>query len=279
MLQKLEKMDRRIIYLVVFLSLAIPLIWPIGLPISVGPETASLYKFIDSLPARTPVVISFDTSPGGYGELSSGAIALLNHLAKKDLRCIGMGFFDTGPSLMQSALANSLYKGKTYGTDYVNLGYVSGGENAISAVAKDIIAKFPKDFTGKSTSGIPVMQGITTMKDVSLIVTVSSGTPGVAEWIRQVGDPMKVPMATVLVAVNIPNMTPYLNAKQLYGMIPSMKGAAGYEALIGMKALGTSGMDAQSISHLAILFFVILGNVISYASRNKPGSAKGGGRQ
>jgi hypothetical protein len=279
MLQKLEKMDRRIIYLVVFLSLAIPLIWPIGLPISVGPETTALYKFIDSLPARTPVVVSFDTSPGGYGELSSGAIALLNHMAKKDLRCIGMGFFDTGPSLLQGALAGSLYKDKIYGTDYVNLGYLAGGENGISAVAKDVPGKFPKDFTGKTTAGMPALQGIATMKDIALIVTVSSGTPGVAEWIRQVGDPMKVPMATVLVAVNVPNMTPYMNAKQLYGMIPSMKGAAGYEALIGMKALGTAGMDAQSISHLAILFFVILGNVIFYGTRNKAGAAKGGGQQ
>jgi hypothetical protein len=279
MLEKLEKMDRRLIYLVVFLSLTIPLIWPIGLPVSVGSETRSLYELIDGLPARTPVIVSFDCSPGGYGELSSGAMALLNHMAKKDLRCIGMGFFDTGPSLLEGALASSLYKGKTYGTDYVNLGYLAGGENGISAMAKNILGSFPKDFRGASTAGLPVLQGITGVKDMALVVTVSSGTPGVAEWIRQVGDPLKVPMATVLVAVNIPNMTPYLQAKQLRGMIPSMKGGAGYEALIGMKALGTAGMDAQSISHLAILFFVILGNVIYFAGRNKPAAAKGGGRQ
>ena len=33
-----------------------------------------------------------DTSPGGYGELSSGAVALLNHLASRNIRVIGMGF-------------------------------------------------------------------------------------------------------------------------------------------------------------------------------------------
>lgn len=279
MLRKLEKMDRRIIYLVVFLSLAIPLIWPIGLPVTVGPETKALYQLVDSFPPGTPVVVSFDTSPGGYGELSSGAIALLNHMAKKNLRCIGMGFFDTGPSLLETALKGSLYKNKTYGTDYVNLGYLAGGENGISAMAKKVPESYPKDFRGQATAGMPVLKGIATMKDVALIVTVSSGTPGVPEWIRQVGDPMKVPMATVLVAVNVPNMTPYVQAKQLAGMIPSMKGAAGYEALIGMKALGTAGMDAQSISHLAILLFVILGNVIYFSNKGKPAAGKGGGQR
>jgi len=278
MLGKLQNLDRRVIYLTVFLSLAIPLVWPIGLPVSIGPETEALYEIIDALPARSPIIVSFDTSPGGYGELSSGAIALLNHMAKKDLRLIGMGFFDAGPNLFESAVASSLYRNKQYGEDWVNLGYLSGGENAISAVGKNITGSFPKDYRGNQTETLPVMEGIKTAQDVSLIITVSSGTPGVAEWVRQVGDPMKVPIGTVIVAVNVPNMTPYLQANQLRGMIPSMKGAAGYEALIGMKGRGTAGMDAQSISHLAILMFVLLGNVVHYTQKSREKRAKGGAK-
>ena len=40
-----------------------------------------------------------------------------------------------------------------------------------------------------------------------MIISISSGTPGVPEWIRQVGDPLGIPIATVIVAVNVPNMT------------------------------------------------------------------------
>lgn len=278
MLDKLENLDRRVIYLAVLLSLTIPLIWPIGLPVSIGPETRALYDLVNSLPARTPVIVSFDTSPGGYGELSSGAIALLNHMAKKDLRLIGMAFFDAGPNLLESAVSASLYREKQYGKDWVNLGYLSGGENAISSVAKNIPGSFPKDYRGNKTDSLPVMEGIKTAKDVGLVVTVSSGTPGVAEWVRQVGDPMKVKIGTVVVAVNIPNMAPYLQSKQLSGMIPSMKGAAGYELLLGIKGRGVAGMDAQSMSHLAILLFVILGNIVFYTRKGKDRAAKGGGR-
>ncbi|HHY76031.1 MAG TPA: hypothetical protein GX500_04495 [Firmicutes bacterium] len=274
MLAKLQSLDRRIIYLVVFLSLAVPLLRPIGLPVSIAEETRALHDFIDALPPGTPVVVSFDTSPGGYGELASGAIAILNHMASKDLRAIGMGFFDTGPSLLESAFAASLYAEKEYGVDYVNLGYLAGGENAIASMAKDLLGSFPKDFRGNDTKSLKVMEGITSITDVALVVTVASGTPGIPEWIRQVGDPLKVPLATVVVAVNVPNMTPYLQSGQLCGLIPSMKGAAGYEALISMKGLGTAGMDAQSMSHLAILFFVVLGNVVHYIGK-KTGKAGG----
>ena len=278
MLQKLVHLDRRIIYAVVFLSLSVPLIWPIGMQVSVDPTTRALYNLIDSLPAGSKVMVSMDTSPGGYGELASGAAAVLNHMAQKGLRILAVGFFDTGPSLMETAFGGSAYKNKVYGMDYVNLGYLAGGENAISSMAKNIPGSFPKDYRGNDTAGMPIMAGVKTCKDVALVITISSGTPGVPEWIRQVGDPMKVPIATVLVAVNIPNMTPYLQAKQLVGMIPSMKGAAGYEALMGVKGLGTAGMDAQSVSHLAILAFVVLGNVVYFLNKKNEKPAKGGAR-
>lgn len=277
MLAKLAKMDRRVIYVIVLLSLSIPLIRPIGMKVSVGQETRQLYDLVEALPAGSRVIVSMDTSPGGYGELASGTTALLNHLAKKDIKVIGMGFFDTGPSLLETAFGGSAYKEKVYGQDYVNLGYLAGNETAIAAVARDIPGKFPRDYRGKSTADMPIMQGVKSAKDVALIVTISSGTPGVPEWIRQVGDPMKVPISTVLVAVNVPNMTPYIQAGQLKGMIPSMKGAAGYEQLMGVKGAGAAGMDAQSVSHLAILGFVVLGNVVYFAQK-KSGAARGGVR-
>jgi len=274
--EKLAHMDRRVIYAVVFLSLSIPLIWPIGLGVTVGPETQKLYDTVESLPAGSAVIVSMDTSPGGYGELASGATALLNHLARKEIRVIGMGFFDTGPSLLETALGGSDYKNKEYGVDYVNLGYLAGNETAIAKMAKDIPGSFPRDYRGNLTSDLPAMEGISSAQDVALVITIASGTPGVPEWIRQVGDPMGVPIATAIVAVNVPNMTPYVQSGQITGMIPSMKGAAGYESLMGISGLGIRGMDAQSISHITILGLVILGNIVYLGTKNS--ITEGGGR-
>lgn len=87
---------------------------------------------------------------------------------------------------------------------------------------------------------------------------------------------MGVPIATAIVAVNVPNMTPYVQSGQITGMIPSMKGAAGYESLMGISGLGIRGMDAQSISHITILGLVILGNIVYLGTKNS--ITEGGGR-
>jgi len=275
--EKLVNVDRRVIYGVVFLSLSIPLIWPIGFEVAVGPETKQLYDMVNNLPEGSAVIVSMDTSPGGYGELSSGAVALLNHLASRNIRVIGMGFFDTGPSLLETAFGASDFRDKEYGVDYVNLGYLAGGETAMARVARDIVGSFPRDYRGNEVSELPVMEGITSCQDIEMIISISSGTPGVPEWIRQVGDPLGIPIATVIVAVNVPNMTPYLQAGQIIGMIPSMKGAAGYESLMGTAGLGTRGMDAQSIAHLTILALVIVGNLVYLGTKDSK-TSKGGAR-
>lgn len=112
MLNELARMDRRVVYAVVFPSLSIPLIWPIGMEVSVEPPTQALYDLIDGRPNGSKVMVSMDTSPGGYGDLSSGAAAVLNPMAGKDLKIVAIGLFDTGPSLMEAAFGGSAYKSK-----------------------------------------------------------------------------------------------------------------------------------------------------------------------
>lgn len=275
-LQKLSRIDSRLLYGVLLVSMVVPLIKPLGLPLTVAPETKRMYDLIESLPPRSAVVISMDCSPGGFNELSPGTIAILNHMAKKDLRVIGIAFWETGPSLLETCFAASLFRHKEYGRDYVNLGYVAGGENAIAAVAKDILGLFPRDFRGNPTAGMAVLQDIKTLSDARLVITVAVGNPGVPEWIRQVGDPLRIPIATVVIAGLVADYVPYIQSKQLVGMLPGLKGAAGYESLIGMPGKGTSGIDAQSIAHLVIIFLVVLGNALHFIELKRTRAGKGG---
>jgi hypothetical protein len=268
--------DRRIIYLLLFLCLSIPLIRPIGLPLTVGKDTTAVHDYIDKLPAGSRIVISMDTSPGGWGEVMPGALALVNHLVEKGCKIFVMGYFDAGPSLFEAAVSSTALGKKTYGVDWVNLGYRAGGENGISAFAGDVIKTFPKDFRGNDTTKLEIMKDVKTAKDFALIITVSSGTPGTAEWVRQVRDPMGVPLASMVVAVNVPGLAPYVQSKQVLGLVAGLRGAAEYEQLRKSPGLGSAGMDAQSISHLLVLILVVLGNVGYLVSgRSKP---KKGGR-
>ena len=53
------------------------------------------------------------------------------------------------------------------------------------------------------------------------------------------------------------------------GLIGGLKAAAEYEELIGRVAMASRGMDSQSLIHLAIIGFVLVGNVGYFAMRRR----------
>ncbi len=57
-----------------------------------------------------------------------------------------------------------------------------------------------------------------------------------------------------------------------------LAGAAEYEMIVDRRARATKGMEAQSIAHLLIIIFIILGNIgfLVERSRRRRG-ARGGG--
>jgi len=52
-----------------------------------------------------------------------------------------------------------------------------------------------------------------------------------------------------------------LKTGQIVGIIPGLKGAAEYEKLIDQPGEAVRGMNIQSIVHLLIVIFVLIGNV------------------
>jgi hypothetical protein len=53
---RLENIDSRIIYSLVFIVLAIPIIQPVGLPLKISPLTQEAYDIIDTMPPGSKVL-------------------------------------------------------------------------------------------------------------------------------------------------------------------------------------------------------------------------------
>jgi hypothetical protein len=62
---------------------------------------------------------------------------------------------------------------------------------------------------------------------------------------------------------------PFLQTKQLIGLIGGLRGAAEYETQVDKPAKATQWMSIQSIVHLTIIVLVILGNVAYFVSRRR----------
>jgi hypothetical protein len=114
-----------------------------------------------------------------------------------------------------------------------------------------------------------MMEGVYKFEDFDFLFSASAGYPGTIEWVQYAADPTNVPMSTGTTSIQVNEVMPYVSSGQVNGILGGMPGAAEYEALIGVPGVGTSGMDAQSIAHLVIVLFIVLGNIGYFIERNR----------
>jgi hypothetical protein len=282
--EKLDKVDRRVIYILMALSVLIPLVLKLDFPIPVGNgPSMALYDFIDQLPEGSTVIVSFDYDPSTKAELQPMAVALSRHLFSRHIRIIGMALWPQGVSLGQqamSAVGDSI--GAEQYSDWVMLGYTVGGGVSVLRMGSSIQAVYPQDRDGVPYDSIPLLQGIRKLGDVAMVVALSAGDPGIHAWVMMAGDTYGVPIGGGCTAVSAPEFYTYLGTGQLLGLLGGLRGAADYETILRQRipgapgGLATPGMAAQSISHLVIMGFIVIGNVAFFAGRRR--SRKGGAK-
>ncbi len=260
--KRLEALDRRIIFVLIFLAVVLPLLFPIGFKIKVSEPVQGFYDAVEELAPGSLVLVSSEYDPSTMPEVYPMNLALARHCFARDLRIIGMGLWPQGIPLNQACMEEAAEQyGKEYGVDYINLGYKVGGIVVISAAAENIPATFPQDYAGRPIEEFEIMEGIKNFDNIDLIVSLSAGDPGTRQWIMIAQGRYGKKVASGVTAVSAPSFYPYLNSGQLVGLIGGMKGAAEYETLIKQSGLGTQGMDAQSIAHGVVIFFIILANI------------------
>ncbi|OGC76737.1 MAG: hypothetical protein A2Z27_03035 [candidate division Zixibacteria bacterium RBG_16_50_21] len=274
LLETINSLDRRYIFLFIGLAVSLPLFFPIGIKFTVTHPVQGFYDTIEKVPNDSKILMSCDYDPGSAPELYPMTISALEQMFKKDLKVIITCLWPAGPPLVEKALAHvAAQYNKQPGIDYVNLGFKEGREVVMVSMGASIPNTFPTDYHGKPVSRIPIMQGITNFKDVAMIVNISAGYPGTKEWVQQVQSRYQIDLVTGCTAVSAPEFYPYYQTGQLKGLLGGMKGAAEYEKLVGIKGLGTRGMDAQSISHLTVFLFILIGNLAYFALRFVKGKA------
>ncbi|MFH1312041.1 MAG: hypothetical protein ABIJ00_02335 [Candidatus Eisenbacteria bacterium] len=269
---RLSGIDRRVLFLIILICVVIPLLAGARTKMSITPPVRGLYDAIEGLEPGSYVWLAADYDPGSMPELYPMNISLVEHLFSKDIKVICAALWPPGPPLAQRVFDEMAAKyGKTYGVDYVNLGFKEGREAVMVSVAEDMRTAFPEDFAGTAWDSIPMLEGIRNLTDLEMIVCVSAGYPGIKEWIQQVSTRYDITTGGGVTAVTGPEMYPYIQSGQLVGLLAGMKGAAEYEQLVGKPGLGLSGMVAQSYVHLMVVVFIIFANIIYFVEKRRAG--------
>jgi hypothetical protein len=270
-LAALGRMDRRIVFLFIFLSVALPLLRPVGLPIVVSKEVRSTFEAVESLPEGSVVYLAADFDPGSMPELYPMLETAMRHMFRRNLKVVAGSLWPAAPPLVEKAW-REIGEGefhKTYGVDFVNLGFKEGREVVMVSLGKSIRETYPTDYRGTPVDSLPIMQGVENFEDIGLIFNVSAGYPGTKEWVQQVQSRFDVKLAAGVTAVSAPEYYPYVQAGQLVGLLGGLAGAAEYEKLVGHAGSATRGMDAQSLGHLVIILFIVLGNLVHFVGRRE----------
>lgn len=280
---RITTIDRRIIYGLLTVLVILPFFVRVSIPQKIMPQTQRLFDFIESIPPDGPaVMISFDYSPQTQPECHPMAKALLKHCFARDIPVIGLSFDPEAPGLAVDALvsveeeidrrATRAEDSLVYGRDYVYLGWKSGRIAAQLDMGEAINGVYPRDYFGNAVDTLPLMARVTNYKNIAIVVIIAAADYPI-DWIRYPQTRYGVKVAAGLTAVMAPQYYPFVQTGQVSGLMAGMKGAAEYEKLVldhGYAAtLGSAetGMNSQSMIHLLIMFFIVLGNIGYFFAR------------
>jgi hypothetical protein len=217
------------------------------------------------------------------------AIALLRHafatgrrVGLLTLQVYGLGL---GEDALRQVAAEFNEKATTHedsvisGEDYVFWGWSTPIVTVLLGMGEKITNVFPVDYYGVATESLPITPRIKNYNDIGIVVTIA-GSAVPASWVAYAQTQFGVRIGCGTTAVSAADYYPYLNSGQFTGMLAGMRGAAEYEQLLADKLAGagspltlrrkaTEAMSSQTAAHIAIILFIIFGNIGYFAARRR----------
>jgi hypothetical protein len=262
-IERLQQIPRYYIYLLLAAVVVWQILRPMPLPIAPSRATRGVYDAIAAAPDDKLIIISTDWDASTQAETGPQTESLLHACFIHKKR---FAILDLGPP-MGAKLANDIaervakeYHAR-YGVDWCNWGYKYGYDNVLIALAKNIPKTIGDDFQGKPVGELPMMAGVQDIKSIGLVIEVT-GLAAITEyWIGLIQGVYGTPFASAYTAVMAPGYYPFLDSKQMKGMLVGAKGAAEMEVLVGHPGKASAIMNVQSWAHVLIIALIVVGNL------------------
>ncbi len=267
------RLDRRWIYVIMAVLVLLPLLWPLNLPLEPSPPVRAYHDTIAALPPGSTVLVSCDFDPASGPELEPMTRTTLRQLFGRHCKVVVVALYPGGARMVDGIVQDVARDCRQVdGVDYVNLGYKAGNEAVMVLMGQSIAEVFPRDHRGRDVASLPIMLSARNYASCALLVSLSVGYPGTKEYVQQVQGRFHIPIIAGVTAVSAPTLYPYLQTRQLWGLLGGMAGAAEYEDLRLERGMASRGMDAQSLAHLFIVVCIVLGNLAQWERKRKEGA-------
>jgi hypothetical protein len=273
-LNKILNLDQRIIYALMFIALAFPILNPVILPMEIQDYSKQAFEFSDSIPEGSIVIFEGGLGAATYPQGGPGMVVQIYHMLVKGVKIV---FFSIGTEqnfwtvrAIETAIAK-LPPGTPAenGVDWVHLGYIAGGEAGVGALVNDIRSTVTSDYYGTPIDDIPLLEGVNDATSLAAVLWWGGSEGSMPYGIRQISVPFGIPITGMSTTNEVPNFSPYISAGQLQGIFGGVRGSAEYEFLMSLPGPALGQAMATNFGGLLWMFLVILGNVIYFIMRSR----------
>jgi len=283
-----KQLDRKIIYLLIIISLSYPLISGFSLPPAKMKTALEAFTIVENLPKKDSqiVLVSFDWGPSTSAENRPQTATAIEHLMRREIPFATIStyahsvpFLDSVPEKVAEILNKEAgEKRYFYGKSWVNLGFQPNTAVMIQGLARsnDLVATLKTDAKGNPLSEIECMRGVKTIKDIPLLVQTTGLVGAFNNWIQFLHKEDYHPeMIHGCTSITIPEAYIYYVSGQIKGLYEGVAGAAYYDTLLTERYKNRTPTDAARVNtslasaHLVILFLIILGNISYFIKRRR----------
>lgn len=273
-LNKIRDLDSRIIYAILIISLLIPYVRPLGLPIPIGDEIEDYYELITTIEEGSVIAIELASDPSTIPQLRSAHQITILKLLERNCKLVFFHMRDDAQPLheemMEWVLENFPLADKpVYGEDWVNLGYLVDAESTVAALASGVKDFVSSDAYDNELSSLPMLDEIEDGSDFDLVLW-NDGSRGIFTYmLRQWQEVYGTPLVVIAVSINKPTVMPYLQSGQVSAGSFGIDGSAQLEYISGYVGDATKATEPGSLAGLSIMMLLIIGNVVYFIQKSR----------
>lgn len=253
--EKLQKVDRRVLYSILIVLVSLGLFLPLEIPTDPDPSSRGLYESIMSIPEGGTVIVQTDWTNSTRGESMGHFENLMRLLMSRDVKFVFYSAADPiAPQVARTVIlrinAERQEQGlKVYqiGEDYIDLGYFANAEATNTNMGTDLRNAWKNKKT-KVPSGSdidiwqsPVLRDVRRIEDLDMMIVVTASA-SIDVAVQRLNRQVKI--GTMVTGVVGPSVLPYYQAGQIVGAAVGLKGVYDMEYMM-QYGVGIADADGE----------------------------------
>ncbi len=249
----LSENQRIVLITLIFLGTVTAYLLPISFTVDPSEQTENAHQWVEQVPTYGIVLVCWE------GQRTEGLEyafrALTEHLLDRHLRPVLITFFEESPSEMRNVWKNilSARTGLRRGRDYLNVGLIPGGAEAMRSFVKEpLLTLKNRSALDSETLSSPLVKDLSSKGSVVLTVVIGEDTEHgfPFQQYSQVFGEQRTPLVAVTPGLGTGGEE-IIAFGGFQGIVDGVTGAAEYEHLRGQK--GPATRHLKSISVISVL--------------------------